>query len=68
MRPWTRMECARLLDESSSLADEGSPDEASRLYAVLEKEFTPEMERPNERFVQVDSIYARATGIASLSL
>ena len=44
LRPWTRRECDRLLQEAvdkSSAADRPSP-EADRLIAALQKEFAPE--------------------------
>jgi hypothetical protein len=66
MRPWTRMECARLLGEATGMAntDEAYPDEASRLYKVLAQEFAPELEHPERRYLQLDSVYFRGTGIA----
>ena len=70
MRPWTRMECARMLAEATGMAnsDEGYPDEASRLYAVLEREFAPELEHPERRYLQLDSVYFRGTGISGQPL
>jgi len=67
MKPWTRAECARLLDESSRYADDLSGDEASRLIKVLETEFSPELGgmRP---YLALDSVYARATGISGQPL
>src|SRR5437899_912856 len=46
MRPWTRNECVRLLQEASGPVDEegrGGP-EAEKLYRVLETEFRDELE------------------------
>jgi membrane-associated phospholipid phosphatase len=70
MRPWTRMECARMLGEATGMtnSDEDYPDEASRLYAVLQKEFAPELEHPERRYLQLDSVYFRGTGISGQPL
>jgi hypothetical protein len=70
VRPWTRMECARLVEE----AGEHSADldgEASAIYRDLAQEFTNELARlegaPNVG-VSLDSVYTRATGIAGTAL
>lgn len=69
IRPWTRMECARLLQE----ADEGIDDEGfqggdgSKVYHELAKEFSEEAARVNgaaNMRASLDSIYARVTNIA----
>src|SRR5215472_12752583 len=59
MKPWTRHECARLLEEASDLVDRAEPDEASSLYAVLTKEFASELSGKTVRYVGIDSIYSR---------
>src|SRR5208337_2269171 len=45
MRPWTRLECARLLSEAQDLvaADATAQQGAQQLLGTLEHEFTPEM-------------------------
>jgi len=72
MRPWTRMECARLLEDE---ADERIPDNAGeprKIYDALEEEFMDESARldgaaPNLG-INVDSVYTRMTGIAGTPL
>src|SRR3989441_3744434 len=41
LRPWTRLECARLIDEAADRlrGEESDPPEPDRLYRALEKEF-----------------------------
>lgn len=68
LRPWTRAECARLLGEAQPSVDEDSGDEVSRLYAALAKEFSPELNDEWAPHVQLDSLYARATGISGTPL
>jgi hypothetical protein len=73
IRPWTRIECARMLDEASDeLGSDGVGEgETGRLYLTLRQEFQEEINRregaPNFG-VRVDSIYTRATGISGLPL
>jgi membrane-associated phospholipid phosphatase len=73
MRPWTRMQCARLLDDaadeaSSSQLTEG---EAGRVYRALVQEFTLEIARldgaPNVA-ARLESLYTRSTGISGTPL
>ena len=69
LRPWTRMECARLVREAAQrLEEEGlESGEAVRLYQALAQEFAPEVARwdgGRNRAVEVESIYARFTGIS----
>lgn len=68
LRPWTRAECARLLEEASGSIDEDSGDEGSRLYAALAKEFAPELNGEWENHVSLDSVYSRVTGISGTPL
>jgi membrane-associated phospholipid phosphatase len=71
IRPWTRMECARLLeeaDESLRYAGEGAgAAEAQKIAAALQTEFAPETARRNGAAnldMRLDSIYTRSTGIS----
>ncbi|MGH9512044.1 MAG: capsule assembly Wzi family protein [Terriglobales bacterium] len=74
MRPWTRLECARLLGEAQDhLTDE--PDEedghAGKLIDALETEFEPETARlggAENLGASLDSIYTRTTGISGTPL
>lgn len=69
MRPWTRMECARLVEEAGdSLADkESTGGVANQLDQALEKEFSNEINLlggGNNRAAQLESVYTRVTGIS----
>lgn len=72
MRPWTRMACARLLDDSQNDIPEGSEkDDAAKIYAALRTEFADETNRLNGAAnvgASVDSIYTRSTGISGSPL
>src|SRR5262249_49772682 len=69
IRPWTRLECARMLDEAQqNIADEDDHSgEATRIYVELAKEFSPEAGRLNGEAnvgASLDSVYARMTNIS----
>ena len=68
IRPWTRMECARMLEEAGQkIGDEDELTEASRLYSDLSKEFGEETARLNGAAnvgAVVESVYGRATNIS----
>ncbi len=69
MRPWTRRECARILNEAEERLDDGSTtnEYAERLVAELEREFRPEMERAglsDGGTLRLESLYTR-TGYIS---
>jgi membrane-associated phospholipid phosphatase len=65
MRPWTRLECARLLSEVQDLkADATTLRGAQQLLGTLEREFTPEMEPLGagmNRQLRAESMYTRFT-------
>lgn len=68
MKPWTRLECARLVSEAGDrLRDAGPETEASRLYDSLRPEFSSELSLlgggSNNSF-RLESVYARATQIS----
>jgi len=72
LRPWTRMECARLLDEAGGEAGSLDADnEAARVYRLLAEEFSVELSRfngaPNLGF-RVDSVYVRGSEISGTPL
>ena len=73
IRPWTRMECARLLDEASDTTPTGDADsyEADKIYDALRQEFGEEISRlegaPNVG-VRLESVYTRFTGISGTPL
>jgi Capsule assembly protein Wzi/PAP2 superfamily len=68
-RPWTRMECARLISDASDKIndDPASPSAASSILSDLDDEFATELgllgggANLNAR---VESVYARVTGIS----
>jgi membrane-associated phospholipid phosphatase len=64
-RPWTRIECANLVDEAGDAirADQSASAEADQLYAALASEFASELEGSGDgRTVSVhaESAYAQA--------
>lgn len=69
MRPWTRMECARLVEQASERIAEDTQgnDSASRLYDSLAAEFAWEARRlegaPNLG-LNLNSVYTRTTNIS----
>ena len=72
IRPWTRLECRRLLSEAATRgADSEAPPEVQQLYASLSKEFGSEFElMTGERNLsgQFESAYSRFTGISGTPL
>ena len=73
VRPWTRMECARLIEEAGGRSQDGEIEsgEGKRLRGALAEEFADESARLNGASnlgVSLDSIYTRITGISSSPL
>jgi membrane-associated phospholipid phosphatase len=73
MRPWTRMECARQLEEAQDRIDEDEPGgiEASQLFGTLQQEFAPEIKRlggGDNADLRLESTYTRSTEIAGKPL
>ena len=74
MRPWTRMECARLLLEEASKrmqSDEETDSAVQTTYAALTAEFTDETARfdaSSNLGVNLDTVYTRFTGISGTPL
>lgn len=73
IRPWTRLECARLLEEANDEIgdDDDQNNEAVRVYNELAKEFAPESARLDGAAnlgASLDSIYTRTTQISGLPL
>jgi membrane-associated phospholipid phosphatase len=69
IRPWTRMECARMLEETEQkIADEDDTSAAApRIYRDLAKEFSAETARLNGAAnlgASVDSVYVRTTNVS----
>ena len=72
MRPWTRLECARLLNESeNNRIDDSNSSEAAKTYVQLSKEFAGELEEMSggeNRGAKVESVYTSVTGISGQPL
>jgi membrane-associated phospholipid phosphatase len=71
-RPWTRLECARLLGEAGELLPAtNAPREVQQLYSALTEEFTRDSELmagETNRSAQLESVYVRGLGIAGKPL
>jgi hypothetical protein len=68
LRPWTRKECSRLLEEIGGEVDESNPDERWRLYSSLAREFNTELNGEERDNIALDSVYTRITGISGRPL
>jgi Capsule assembly protein Wzi len=73
MRPWTRVDCAHLVQEAQDETEPNSPtfNEATELQNELEKEFNTEIEAlagGENREIRLESIYANVTGISGTPL
>jgi membrane-associated phospholipid phosphatase len=73
MRPWTRMECARQVQEAAEriTEDEVTGGEADQLYLALKKEFTREISLRSggeNAEVRLESTYTRSTEIVGKPL
>jgi hypothetical protein len=64
LRPWTRSECSRLLEEISGEVDQSNPDEAYLIYSSLEREFAARLRDEDAENIRLDSVYARTTSIS----
>jgi membrane-associated phospholipid phosphatase len=71
IRPWTRMECARLLEEAQERVVDNNNQIAERTVAALSEEFIEETARLDgaaNRGIALDSVYTRVTGISGTPL
>ncbi len=72
LRPWTRLECARLIDEAGERGvDTDSPQEVRQLYRTLSTEFARDRKlMSGERNVgaQLESVYSRSLAISGTPL
>jgi hypothetical protein len=68
MRPWTRLACARMLEEvEDQMADQDQGTEAEKIYSALETEFSSETTRLSGEAnlgARIDSLYTRAMEIS----
>lgn len=74
LRPWTRLECARIVEEAGSFLTNGSETESTEarsLFEALQGEFAVEARRRqgagNVSF-EIESLYGRVTGISGRPL
>lgn len=72
MRPWTRRECARLIQEAGENlnAEEFEASQVRNIYDALAQEFSPELGSNGESShdVRVESLYTRMMGISGQPL
>ncbi|HKW63908.1 MAG TPA: capsule assembly Wzi family protein [Candidatus Acidoferrum sp.] len=72
MKPWTRNECVRLLDEAGEHVGSGmGGPEAEKIYSLLETEFRADRERLDSggrTRAQVEAVYARITEVSGQPL
>jgi hypothetical protein len=73
IRPWTRMACARMLEEAGGkLENDGiEAGEAGKIFKTLTTEFSTELDRLDGAAnvgARIDSVYTRATGISGTPL
>lgn len=71
MRPWTRMQCAQLLEEADALPYDDVGGEAAKIHQSLMDEFREETVRLDGAAnvgVSLDSIYERTMGISGSPL
>jgi hypothetical protein len=72
MRPWTRMACARMLEDAADKFPEGGDEgEAGKIYAALTTEFSTETSRLDGAAnvgARVESVYTRAMGLSGTPL
>ncbi len=70
VRPWTRSECARMLDEAADKINDRS-EEAQRIYDLLRSEFKEDLEDASETEpyrAKLESAYTRFTDISGQPL
>ncbi len=73
MRPWTRLECARLVEEATEhqSAQQKDTSAADRLIRSLEQEFANDLRLlggARNRSLELESVYTRITGISGQPL
>lgn len=71
IRPWTRLECARLLEEAEERVQNSEAENEDKMLAALAEEFHDETIRLDgdaNSGASLDSVYARTTSIAGTPL
>ena len=68
MRPWTRLECARMVSQAGDHLQDANPQSMSmQLYDSLRQEFAPELTLlagGSNRAIHLESVYTRVTEIS----
>jgi Capsule assembly protein Wzi/PAP2 superfamily len=67
MRPWTRLECARLVGEAEDRVganEQDPPEDVAESVAALEKEFAAELGPGAAPGLELTSLYSRVMGIS----
>jgi membrane-associated phospholipid phosphatase len=67
LRPWTRTECARLVDEAATMMPPEAPESMREVLSELKQEFPSKYGDENPR-LPIESIYTRVTGISGTPL
>jgi membrane-associated phospholipid phosphatase len=74
IRPWTRIECARLVEEAGEGLESGKPNSntVQRMYWALANEFQSDFDavegKGAERSMRLESLYSIVTGISGQPL
>jgi hypothetical protein len=74
IRPWTRLECARLVEEAADMLEtgKGSSGTVQRLYRALATEFQNDLDalegKAPEQSIRLESLYSGVTGISGQPL
>lgn len=69
LRPWTRSECARLVEEAGQGSDLQDGSQLSSIYSRLALEFAPELaEKQNAPGIWVEEAYSRAGFVSGTPL
>jgi hypothetical protein len=67
LRPWTRLECARLITEAGDHVGDQDSESIAQLYSTLEGEFANELDSlggGTNRSLRLESVYGRITEIS----
>jgi membrane-associated phospholipid phosphatase len=71
IRPWTRLQCARFLEEAGAKLGDGdgmgAGDQGTRIYQELSREFAPDMQRlegGRNIGASLESVYTRLAGVS----
>jgi hypothetical protein len=62
LRPWTRLSVAHMLEQTADKVNDSGNEEAQSIFLAVEKEVAPDSLQGGLH-TEVDSVYARATGI-----